>query len=186
MSIATELNTLRTNLTSAYSAIGGKGGTVPTNKNTANLSAAINSIPQTINSGTNTVSYVAFQMWPGMGKRDNIPSQYQQLEYLELNNYEQYCALTHDGNISSASGVSKHRLLDFIIWLPEYAPVGITDPNYNAEQALQYQKDRSAFWLFSPNTNAATDNQGIGFGYKCDRSTTLLIKNTSTSNGYTY
>lgn len=178
MSIATELNTLRTNLTSAYSAISSKGGTVPTDKNTANLSTAINSIPQTINSGTNTVSYVAFQMWPGMGKRDNIPSQYQQLEYLELNNYEQYCAFSYNGNISAATGMSRYRLLDFVIWLPEYAPMSIEDPNYNMEQANQYQKDRSPFWLFSPDTNSTTNNTGTGIGYKISRNEMKMIKST--------
>jgi len=45
MSIASELTKLETDITNAYSAVQTKGGTIPSNKNTDNLSAAINSIP---------------------------------------------------------------------------------------------------------------------------------------------
>ena len=44
MSIATELTALSNNLSNAYNAIDNKGGTIPANKNTANLADAINSI----------------------------------------------------------------------------------------------------------------------------------------------
>ena len=44
MSITTEIETLKTNLTNAYTSISTKGGTIPTNKNAQNLSSAINSI----------------------------------------------------------------------------------------------------------------------------------------------
>ena len=44
MSVASELETLQTNIGAAYTAIGNKGGTVPANKNTDNLATAINSI----------------------------------------------------------------------------------------------------------------------------------------------
>ena len=45
MAVSNELNTLKTNILSAYTMIQNKGGTVPTNKNTQNLSNAINTIP---------------------------------------------------------------------------------------------------------------------------------------------
>lgn len=45
MSIANEIATLKTNITNAYNSINTKGGTIPTNKNTENLSSAIDSIP---------------------------------------------------------------------------------------------------------------------------------------------
>lgn len=45
MSIATELSTLNDNILDAYTAVDGKGGTVPENKNTDNLATAITSIP---------------------------------------------------------------------------------------------------------------------------------------------
>lgn len=45
MSIATELQNLNDNILDAYTAIGNKGGTVPAQKNTANLDTAIGSIP---------------------------------------------------------------------------------------------------------------------------------------------
>lgn len=45
MTIASEISKLNNNLLDAYSAIGTKGGTVPANKNTDNLTTAINSIP---------------------------------------------------------------------------------------------------------------------------------------------
>ena len=45
MSIATELQDLNDNILDAYTAIGNKGGTVPAQKNTANLDTAIASIP---------------------------------------------------------------------------------------------------------------------------------------------
>lgn len=44
MSIATEIEKLKTNITSAYNSIEAKNGTIPTNKNTDNLSEAISSI----------------------------------------------------------------------------------------------------------------------------------------------
>lgn len=44
MSIANELTALSTNLSNAYDAVSNKGGTIPANKNTANLADAINSI----------------------------------------------------------------------------------------------------------------------------------------------
>lgn len=45
MSVATELQNLNDNILDAYTAVQGKGGTVPANKNTANLDTAIASIP---------------------------------------------------------------------------------------------------------------------------------------------
>jgi hypothetical protein len=45
MSIATNLEKLETDITNAYSAINTKGGTIPSDKNTNNLSTAISSIP---------------------------------------------------------------------------------------------------------------------------------------------
>ena len=45
MAIADTINSMKTNITNAYNAIQTKGGTIPTNKNLANLSTAINSIP---------------------------------------------------------------------------------------------------------------------------------------------
>ena len=44
MAIADTINSMKTNITNAYNAIHTKGGTIPTNKNLANLSTAINSI----------------------------------------------------------------------------------------------------------------------------------------------
>ena len=44
MAIADTINSMKTNITYAYNAIQTKGGTIPTNKNLANLSTAINSI----------------------------------------------------------------------------------------------------------------------------------------------
>ena len=44
MAIADTINSMKTNITNAYNTIQTKGGTVPTNKNLANLSTAINSI----------------------------------------------------------------------------------------------------------------------------------------------
>ncbi len=44
MSIASELTNLQTNISNAYDAINTKGGTLPANKNTANLATAIDSI----------------------------------------------------------------------------------------------------------------------------------------------
>lgn len=44
MAISNELNTLKINISNAYNMIQTKGGTVPANKNTQNLSDAINTI----------------------------------------------------------------------------------------------------------------------------------------------
>lgn len=56
MAIADTINSMKTNITNAYNAIQAKGGTIPTNKNLENLSAAINSIPA---GGIEEVSTVA-------------------------------------------------------------------------------------------------------------------------------
>lgn len=45
MSIASVISSIETNVSNAYTSIGTKGGTIPANKNIANLSSAINSIP---------------------------------------------------------------------------------------------------------------------------------------------
>ena len=45
MAIADTINAIRSNIIFAYNAVQAKGGTIPTNKNLANLSTAINSIP---------------------------------------------------------------------------------------------------------------------------------------------
>lgn len=50
MSIASEINRIKTNIANAYTSIGAKGGTLPENENSENLAAAINSI--TINNNT--------------------------------------------------------------------------------------------------------------------------------------
>ena len=56
MAIADTINSMKTNITYAYNAVMAKGGTVPTNKNLAYLSEAINSIP---GGGIENVSTVA-------------------------------------------------------------------------------------------------------------------------------
>lgn len=57
MSIATELNALRTNLNSAYAAVATAGGTVPSHKNSLNLATAIATIPQGY---PNSLAYLAY------------------------------------------------------------------------------------------------------------------------------
>lgn len=46
MSIASEINRIKTNIANAYSEIDTKGGTLPVNQNSANLTEAIASIPE--------------------------------------------------------------------------------------------------------------------------------------------
>lgn len=45
MSISSEITRINGNIASAYTAVSGKGGTLPTARNSANLPAAIESIP---------------------------------------------------------------------------------------------------------------------------------------------
>lgn len=45
MSVQSEINRVKSNVASAYSAVASKGGTVPSAANSANLAAAVNSIP---------------------------------------------------------------------------------------------------------------------------------------------
>ena len=45
MSVQTQIDRIKDNITSAFNAVGNKGGTVPTSKNSDNLETAINSIP---------------------------------------------------------------------------------------------------------------------------------------------
>lgn len=59
MAIADTINSMKTNITNAYNAIQTKGGTIPTNKNLANLSTAINSISTGGSGGIEEVSTVA-------------------------------------------------------------------------------------------------------------------------------
>lgn len=55
--MATNLGTEQTNVTNAFTAVGNKGGTVPTSKVSGNLASAINSIPSgvTIQKKTGTI-----------------------------------------------------------------------------------------------------------------------------------
>lgn len=46
MSIESEINRIKSNISSAYSAVKSKGGTVPVEKTSANLPTAIRAIPQ--------------------------------------------------------------------------------------------------------------------------------------------
>jgi hypothetical protein len=46
MSIQSEINRLKQNVSAAFTAIGNKGGTVPNSKVSGNLASAINSIPE--------------------------------------------------------------------------------------------------------------------------------------------
>ena len=59
MAIADTINLMKTNITNAYNAIQTKGGTIPTNKNLANLSTAINSITGGSSGGIEDVATVA-------------------------------------------------------------------------------------------------------------------------------
>lgn len=58
MAIANEINVLKGNIRNAYTSIQNKGGTIPTNKNTENLSSAIDSISAggTTTLGTKTIT----------------------------------------------------------------------------------------------------------------------------------
>lgn len=58
MAIANEINILKGNIRNAYTSIQNKGGTIPTNKNTENLSSAIDSISAggTTTLGTKTIT----------------------------------------------------------------------------------------------------------------------------------
>ena len=56
MSITTEIEALKTNLTNAYTSVSAKGGTIPTNKNAQNLATAINSISSYENSLRDIIS----------------------------------------------------------------------------------------------------------------------------------
>lgn len=51
MSVQTQIDRIKDNITSAFNAVGNKGGTVPTSKVSGNLVSAINSIPDGGNSG---------------------------------------------------------------------------------------------------------------------------------------
>ena len=51
MTIASEITKLNTNLTNAYTAVNGKGGTLPLALNFDNLATAISSIPSSGGSG---------------------------------------------------------------------------------------------------------------------------------------
>lgn len=75
MSIASSLQQLETDITNSYNVISSKGGTIPSDKNTNNLSSAINSIPQSggggedfdydnwIAYGTSTPSASNYKYW---------------------------------------------------------------------------------------------------------------------------
>jgi len=66
MSVADELTALSTNISSAYDAIEAKGGTIPANKNTANLATAIGTISggATKDYGTLTMADYTFTLTP--------------------------------------------------------------------------------------------------------------------------
>ena len=72
MAIANEIATLKTNITNAYNSINTKGGTIPTNKNTENLSSAIDSIP----SGGGDVSDYFTSILPSGGYANKTDSHF--------------------------------------------------------------------------------------------------------------
>lgn len=60
MSVADELTALSTNISSAYDAIGLKGGTIPANKNTANLATAIGTISVGVTKDYGTITFAGY------------------------------------------------------------------------------------------------------------------------------
>jgi len=61
MTIASEITKLQTNLTNSYTAVDGKGGTLPQVQNFDNLATAISSIPSGGSSGTPYTTIVALE-----------------------------------------------------------------------------------------------------------------------------
>ena len=59
MSIQSEINRVKGNVASAYSAVQEKGGTLPEEQNSANLAAAINSIQQGMGAAEETIQSIA-------------------------------------------------------------------------------------------------------------------------------
>ena len=56
MSVASELERLRTNITNTYTALRGKGATIPTNQNADNLASTVNTLD--INDSANVINAV--------------------------------------------------------------------------------------------------------------------------------
>ena len=104
MAIADTINSMKTNITNAYNAIQTKGGTVPTNKNLAYLSEAINSIP---GGGIENVSTVA--ELKAKVKSENIGKFYKYTgnpsSGFETN--ELYCVVENSGGGYNVLGLGK-------------------------------------------------------------------------------
>ena len=104
MAIADTINAMKTNITNAYNAIRTKGGTVPTNKNLAYLSEAINSIP---GGGIENVSTVA--ELKAKVKSENIGKFYKYTgnssSGFETN--ELYCVVENSGGGYNVLGLGK-------------------------------------------------------------------------------
>lgn len=93
MSVQTQIDRIKDNITSAFNAVGNKGGTVPTSKNSDNLETAINSIPTDVtlpelnNPGSAEDLVWGKEMIDGdgnvvTGKFDLLPTEFAENEFL--------------------------------------------------------------------------------------------------------
>lgn len=114
MSIATELQDLNDNILDAYTAVQGKGGTVPINKNMVNLPTAISSISGGGGVGIpREVSAQGVYQKPSSSYTFSLPSEATDLGYQAL-----YYAFYGDGSLiaadlSSLTTVSKTKAMYF-------------------------------------------------------------------------
>lgn len=175
MAIANEIETLKTNITNAYTSISTKGGTIPTNKNTENLSSAIESIPS--GGGSILGSKTITQNGTYKAINDN------------LDGYN-----TVDVNVSVESPYKWQRptnWYDLPTILANCEDVVKNGVTYYPRMALQLEITNSNQVSISPTSLASTTNAGYKYliqtsdGQEIETTTTITITFDTTKDSST-
>jgi hypothetical protein len=174
MAIADKLTKLQTDITSAYTTISSKGGTIPSDKNTDNLSTAINSIPSGGPTPEAVEKDVNFYDYDGTRLYSYTQSEFAQLQSLPANP-------SHEG--LTAQGWN-WTLSDAQTYVAEYKELEIgqqykTDDN-TIRYYVRYDDDiykEMSFKILS------TEDTTINWG---DNTTSTIEANIETTSTHTY
>lgn len=173
MAIADKLTQLQTDITSAYTTIASKGGTIPSDKNTNNLSTAINSIPS--GPAPEVVSKdVNFYDYDGTRLYSYTQSEFAQLQSLPANpSHEGLTAQGWNWTLSNAQTyVAKYRELDIG---QQYK----TDDG-STRYYIEFKDDVYKSFTFKITS---TDDVTIDWG---DNSTSTVLAGTDVEGTHTY
>ena len=174
MAIADKLTKLQTDISSAYTTIASKGGTIPSDKNTDNLSTAINSIPGGGPTPEATLKDVNFYDYEGTRLYSYTQSEFAQLQSMPANP-------SHEG--LTAQGWN-WTLSDAQTYVAEYKELDIGQQYKTDDDTIRYYVryvddiyKEISFKILS------TENTTINWG---DNTTSTIPANIETTSTHTY